>query len=680
MSSFLAHHATSHGNAPSPARRHSSTSLASLVHHNRDTTLVDDPAPPAAEDGEEDLSGERRTHRADLVEERPEGDLPEEAFRQVPAAAPGVARLKEAATKEDGSLSVPGSKPPLGSRSSSVQRLQAAARKISAARILLNEDDWDNTRTPGVDPLRVDMPGLKANVVIQAVDCCHATAEFNVLDSTTLVDFLAKERPAWSKVRWIHANGLSWDVIKPIALKYDLHPLALEDMLHQSSNRSKLDYYKNHAFCNIVSHRTLAVTAADSDDEENENAPFFPSSTKGKQAPRSSNGHHFGFHTTHRSADEESIVETSDGRNSPSPGYGSGATTPAAPGSYAEYLRSLKKAFKKVRAPEEAEKRTLSHSSRGLTNRLRSKKGSKRFRKNLNERMAARWTVAELTKDIKVHIHVEQVAIFVLRNGTILTFTQDPGYHPTFSSIFDRISSAEDIIRESEDSSMILQALLDVVGDAMLEIIDEFREQLTTLESHVLSRPSMSDVRHLHILSSQLLMLKSTFTPFQFLLQALRTQDDAKAAAAAKPSPEANGKRLGFVSHEAKVYLGDVIDHVDSVLSSLDLFGDLAENLIAYTFNNLSYSSNSYMQALSVLSVIFLPLTFLSGYFGMNFETFPHVLDGGVSYFWKIAIPTAVATILVFGYEYVITVFQSARRLALRMYHRSLVERQNKEE
>lgn len=59
-------------------------------------------------------------------------------------------------------------------------------------------------------------------------------------------------------------------------------------------------------------------------------------------------------------------------------------------------------------------------------------------------------------------------------------------------------------------------------------------------------------------------------------------------------------------------YLGDVIDHVDSVLASLDLFGDLSSNLVDFTFNNLSYSSNSYMQALSVMSVVFLPLTFLS--------------------------------------------------------------------
>lgn len=167
-------------------------------------------------------------------------------------------------------------------------------------------------------------------------------------------------------MRWIHANGLSWDVIKPLALKYDLHPLALEDMLHQSSNRSKLDYYKNHAFCNIVSHRTLAVSADDdSDDEDGDNSGTFSATNQAKKTLRDRNGHHFGFHTTHRTVDEESVVETSDGRNSPN--YGSGATTPAAPGSYAEYLRALIKAFKKVKAPEEAEKRTV---SLGLNRRL----------------------------------------------------------------------------------------------------------------------------------------------------------------------------------------------------------------------------------------------------------------------------------------------------------------------
>ena len=108
--------------------------------------------------------------------------------------------------------------------------------------------------------------------------------------------------------------------------------------------------------------------------------------------------------------------------------------------------------------------------------------------------------------------------------------------------------------------------------------------------------PCCRRAQHLHILSSQLILLKSTLTPLQLLLQALRSQDDAKAAAAAKidPSPaptrsasptgeRANNVRVqrrGFVSHEARLYLSDVMDHMDSTLSSLDLFSDLAENLV----------------------------------------------------------------------------------------------------
>lgn len=86
-------------------------------------------------------------------------------------------------------------------------------------------------------------------------------------------------------------------------------------------------------------------------------------------------------------------------------------------------------------------------------------------------------------------IHVEQLSIFLLRDGTVLSFCQDPGQHARYSSIFDRVQSASNLIRETEDPSFVLQALLDVVADHALEIVDEFRDQITKLESHVLARP-----------------------------------------------------------------------------------------------------------------------------------------------------------------------------------------------
>lgn len=379
-------------------------------------------------------------------------------------------------------------------------------------------------------------------------------------------------------MRWIHVNGLSWDSVKPLGIAFDLPPLAIEDMLHQSSVRSKVDYYPNHQFLNLIVHRLL-----DAEGELDDVSSDHPLSPKVKESLQA-HGRHMGFHSRPRD-EEEYVVES----NEPRSRAGSGSSTPARPGSYLYYLNRLRHAFLHIQRPRHDEQRTLDPSSTGLKDRSRTK-GGKRKRKSLNERAAARWTVAELTKDVKVHIHVEQVSVFLMRGGTIVSFTQDTGFHPQISQIFERISAPDDLIRESEECSMVLQAILDASGDDLLAIADEFRDQLTTLESHVLSNPSMGDVRHLHILSSQLLMLKSHITPFQYLLHALRSQDEAKAAAAARPAvsdgsdlgAKARGHRpplYGFISHDAKTYLGDIIDHVDSVLASLDLFGDLAENL-----------------------------------------------------------------------------------------------------
>ncbi|GAA6002879.1 uncharacterized protein JCM10292_001352 [Rhodotorula paludigena] len=610
---------------------------------------------------------------------------------------------------------------------SSSQRLRAVRDALAAANIISlgAETDWD-TRPPGIDPRRVDIPDLRTKCVIQVADYSAQRAEFSVYTNDTLNDFLEAPRPEFAKVRWIHANGLSWDVIKPIALAFDLHPLSLEDMLHStssSSTRSKADYYRQHLFCSVIVHRTLDQPGVVEVPEEA--IGITRSTTKALKKGKERSGHlQFGFH--HHRRDEEAIVESrtslppsSAGASASSLALGvptlpagaspsgstsatgaNGGSTPVVvhPRAFSQYRRNLRDAFKGVpRRDEGASIRTLTHNRSGLSTRLRVRgKSSKRLRKDEEERAAARWTVAALTKDVRVHIHVEQLSIFLFRDGTVISFSQDSGYHHQISQLFERIQSRDDILRDSEDASFVLQALLDVTADDALDIVDEVREQLTGLESRVLSRPDMDDVRHLHILSSQLLLLKSTLTPLQLLLQSLRSQDDAKATAAARvetapptaanspaggspragsPAPPAEGRgrqvvKRGFVSYEARVYLADVMDHMDSVLGSLDLFSDLAENLIAFTFNNLSYSSNA-------ISLIFLPSTFLSSYFGMNFSTgsFVDELDVGVHRFWMIVIPVSVATVLLCAWGYVVELVKAARRDLLRLWHKMQISR-----
>ncbi|KAG6808711.1 hypothetical protein H0H93_016581 [Arthromyces matolae] len=77
------------------------------------------------------------------------------------------------------------------------------------------------------------------------------------------------------------------------------------------------------------------------------------------------------------------------------------------------------------------------------------------------------------------------------------------------------------------------------------------------------------------------------------------------------------------------------------------MFAGLAENLINFAFNTASYQMNQVMRRLTLATIIFLPLTLLTGYFGMNFTSFG-AINGSVSLFWSIALPVMAALIPVF--------------------------------
>jgi len=105
------------------------------------------------------------------------------------------------------------------------------------------------------------------------------------------------------------------------------------------------------------------------------------------------------------------------------------------------------------------------------------------------------------------------------------------------------------------------------------------------------------------------------------------------------------------MSHKAKIYLADVHDHMVYILTSLDMFSIVSENLINFTFNMISNDMNEVMRRLTLATIIFLPLTLLTGYFGMNFTYMWSIQhDHSDIFFWEIAIPFMVIVISVFLY------------------------------
>ncbi|KAJ7168070.1 magnesium transporter [Mycena crocata] len=466
---------------------------------------------------------------------------------------------------------------------------------------------------PGINPRGEDADQKyghfnQTHCVIQVADFSSQRVGLTTMSNAEFVELMKTRpgKPAETKLekpngtpsakplrslRWINIGGISWDVISALALRYDLHALALEDVLHeQGHNHSKADYYQQHLFLRVLCH---SLPSAEDHNSGPDPTSEFPGASLHHAPPND--------------------LEKTVGRKEP--------------GDSADFNR----------------------------------KHSDKFSALTGFRLAARQQqilrIAALTRGDRVIVKHEPMFIFLLRDGTVISI------HPTANLEFtepvtERIHQHDSILRTSEDPAMIVEALLDLIVDRILEVMDEYQDKIHQLEQDVLMKPGMTTVRSLHILSGDLIMHKRTLEPVRSMLYALRRYDQARCAALGfgndlptnqnHSDVDRNDSDAGFtvgfggqgyLSPTAKIYLADVYDHMDFVLTSLDMFAGISENLINYAFNMASYEMNQVMRRLTLATIIFLPLTLLTGYFGMNFKEMWSVNNNSDLLFWIIALP-----------------------------------------
>lgn len=191
---------------------------------------------------------------------------------------------------------------------------------------------------------------------------------------------------------------------------------------------------------------------------------------------------------------------------------------------------------------------------------------------------------------------------------------------------------------------MITQAIIDAIIDLAIPVAAAYQDVIGDLELDVLTNPSIKQSKTLYVITSEITMMRSFVSPIINLIDALRDHKISGFGPQMGIRTNSQGNTLAVkISPMAQTYLGDVLDHCMLITESIDQMRRSCDNMIDLIFNTISAFQNESMKQLTVVTIIFLPLTFLTGYFGMNIEDFPAIRHHE-SYFWTIAVPVVLAT------------------------------------
>lgn len=200
-------------------------------------------------------------------------------------------------------------------------------------------------------------------------------------------------------------------------------------------------------------------------------------------------------------------------------------------------------------------------------------------------------------------LNSQQVSMFV-REDLVVSFQEFQD--DVWDLVHDRLQKESSRLRRS-DASYLAYALLDAVVDHSFPVLDRYAQHLEELEEIVLDSQSRRVLQELHGVRRELALLRRVLWPTREMLTDLRREGQI------------------VISETTRAYLGDVNDHCIQLIDMVDTFRDLSSNLTDLHLSLSSYRMNEVMQVLTVISTIFIPITFVAGVFGMNFENMPEL-------------------------------------------------------
>lgn len=218
----------------------------------------------------------------------------------------------------------------------------------------------------------------------------------------------------------------------------------------------------------------------------------------------------------------------------------------------------------------------------------------------------------------------------VLGSDFVLSFQDDQS--PIFDLIRERIINNPDILLRKKGSDYLVYRLIDTVIDQYFFVLEELGEQLEKIEELIIADPTKQNARTLYNLKKQMLSVRKVIWPVREVLNHLMNTEET------------------LISAYTKVYLRDVHDHAAQAMDIVETFREMLTNMLDIYLSYLSYRMNEIMKVLTIITTIFIPISFIASIYGMNFVNMPE-LHHKWSYPIVLALMAAVAGFMLYYYR-----------------------------
>ena len=223
-------------------------------------------------------------------------------------------------------------------------------------------------------------------------------------------------------------------------------------------------------------------------------------------------------------------------------------------------------------------------------------------------------------------VEIEHVSL-ILGENYVISFQEDEG--DVFDAVRERLRTAKGRIR-SMRADYLAYALMDAVVDHYFLAVEGIGDRIEDMDDRILAHPKPHDIQEVHRLKREILSLRKAVWPLREELGAIENSS-------------------ALIRKETKVFLRNLYDHTTQVIEIVETFRDILGGMHDTYLTSISNRMNEIMKVLTIIATIFIPLTFIVGVYGMNFEHMPELKwPWGYYMIWGVMLAVGIGMISYF--------------------------------